>query len=65
MSSQPSLHARLLTMTRAEFTARFGSSEFTGAIYGYTREADTHAVLSLLLTPGRGGCSRSALPSAT
>jgi len=35
-------------MSRAEFAGRFGSPDVTAALCGYTREADTHAVLSLL-----------------
>jgi len=35
-------------MSRAEFAGRFGSPDVTGALSGYTLEADTHAVLTLL-----------------
>jgi len=35
-------------MSRAEFTGRFGSPDVTGALCGYTLEADTHAVRTLL-----------------
>jgi len=35
-------------MTQAQFAACFGSSEFPGAICGYTRDQDTHTVLTLL-----------------
>ena len=48
MSSQLSSPTRTLTMTQAGFTARFGTYEFIGAVYGYHREADTHAALTLL-----------------
>jgi len=48
MSSQPSSPTRVLRISRDEFTARFGNSEFTGAVCGYTRDADTHAVVTLL-----------------
>jgi len=35
-------------MTQAEFAGRFGSPDATGALCGYTREADTQAVLTQL-----------------
>ena len=48
MSTPPPPPTQLLTMPRSEFVGRFGSAAFTGAVCGYTREADTHAVLTLL-----------------
>ncbi len=48
MSTTPPPPTQLLTMPRSEFAGRFGSAAFTGAVCGYTREADTHAVLTLL-----------------
>ncbi len=48
MSTRQPPPTQLLTMRRSEFAGRFGSAAFTGAVYGYTREADTHAVLALL-----------------
>ena len=36
-------------MSRAEFAARFGSPDLAGALCGYTREADTRTVLTLLV----------------
>ncbi len=38
----------ILSMGRAEFVARFGSPDVSRALCGYTRAADTHAVLTLL-----------------
>src|SRR5262249_26882803 len=35
--------------SRAEFASRFGSPDFANALCGYTREADTQAVLALLV----------------
>ena len=48
MSTRQPPPTQLLTMHRSEFAGRFGSAAFTGAVCGYTREADTHAVLTLL-----------------
>ena len=48
MSTRQPPPTQLLTMPRSEFAGRFGSAAFTGAVCGYTREADTHAVLTLL-----------------
>ena len=41
--------ARILTKSRAEFDARFGTPEVHGALCGYTREGDTRTVLTLLV----------------
>ena len=40
--------AVVLSMGRAEFAGRFGSPDVSRALCGYTRAADTHAVLTLL-----------------
>ncbi len=48
MSTTPPPPPQLLTMPHAEFAGRFGTAAVAGAVYGYTREADTHAVLTLL-----------------
>ena len=55
MSLSTSAATRVLTMSRADFTDRFGSPEFAGALCGYTRADDTRAVLTLLChaRPGR------------
>jgi hypothetical protein len=37
------------SLSRAEFAARFGNPQIRGALCGYTREADTRAVLTLLI----------------
>jgi hypothetical protein len=41
--------ARILTMSRAEFDAGFGKPNLAGGLCGYTREADTRTVLTLLV----------------
>ena len=48
MTSSTSVATRVLTMNRTEFTERFGSTDLTGALCGYTRKDDTGAVLTLL-----------------
>ena len=40
--------AVVLSMGGAEFAGRFGSPDVSRALCGYTRAADTHAVLTLL-----------------
>ena len=49
MMSLAAASARILTMSRAEFDARFGTPSLGGALCGYTREADTRTVLTLLV----------------
>jgi predicted O-methyltransferase YrrM len=44
----PPATTRIRSLSRAEFAARFGNPHLGGALCGYTREADTRAVLSLL-----------------
>src|SRR5262245_41807913 len=41
--------SRMTRCSRAEFASRFGSPDVTNALCGYTREADTQAVLALLV----------------
>ena len=48
VSSQHGPSTRLVTISRGEFAARFGSPDIAGALCGYTREADTRAVLTLV-----------------
>ena len=48
MSSHLAARTRIVTMNRAEFTARFGEPDIAGALCGYTRETDTRTVLTLL-----------------
>ncbi len=48
MSTQQPRPTPILTMSHPEFVSRFGSNAFTAAVCGYTREADTHAVLTIL-----------------
>ncbi|QEH37741.1 SPBc2 prophage-derived glycosyltransferase SunS [Aquisphaera giovannonii] len=48
MSSHSAVSSRLLAITLDEFRARFGVPDLGGALCGYTREADTAAVLTLL-----------------
>jgi hypothetical protein len=51
----PSSLTCVVTMNQAEFTSRFGSGDFGGALCSYTPHIDTHAVLTLLAhaRPGR------------
>src|SRR5262245_8220073 len=39
---------RIVAMSPAEFAGRFGSPDVSGALCGYTLEANTRAVLALL-----------------
>ena len=48
MRSQPASPSRIVVMNQAEFARRFGNPDVSGALCGYTPEADTHAVLRLL-----------------
>ena len=48
MLSLATSSARILTKSRAEFDSRFGTPNLAVALCGYTREADTRAVLTLL-----------------
>src|SRR5271166_1941027 len=48
-STLPSIAARIVSMSRAEFAERFGCPDVRGALCGYTREDDTRVVLTLLL----------------
>ncbi len=48
MSTQQPPPTAILTMSHPEFAGRFGSAAFAEAVCGYTREADTHAVLTIL-----------------
>ena len=48
MRSRPSSPSRIVVMNQAEFARHFGNPDVSGAVCGYTPEADTHAVLRLL-----------------
>uniref|UniRef100_UPI0013E9FA01 class I SAM-dependent methyltransferase n=1 Tax=Aquisphaera insulae TaxID=2712864 RepID=UPI0013E9FA01 len=48
MSSQFRRSSQVVPITRHEFRARFGEPHLAGALCGYTREADTSAILGLL-----------------
>ena len=65
MSTRQSPPTQLLTMPRSEFLGCFGNAAFTGSVYGYTRKADTHAVLTLLTYARPRRCSKSAPQWAT